>query len=91
MMKEKDVIITARKRRRAPRVAASSMVAPRARASIANSTIRMAFFAASAMSTTTPICAKTSLGSPAIQRPAMAPATPMMTETSTAAGIAQLS
>ena len=56
-MKAKLVIITARKRSLAPVVAASTMDWPLRRASIANSTIRMPFLAASAISTTRPIWA----------------------------------
>ena len=52
-----EVIITARNRIRAPRVAASTIDNPASRCSLANSTIRMPFFAASAISTTKPIWA----------------------------------
>jgi len=54
-MKASDVIITGRKRRRAPSVAASSNGTPRSRCSFANSTMRMPFFAASPISTIMPI------------------------------------
>ena len=54
-MKANEVIITGRKRRRAPSVAASSRGTPCSRRSFANSTIRMPFFAASPISTTMPI------------------------------------
>ncbi|MNZ89317.1 hypothetical protein D3C78_1082320 [compost metagenome] len=50
------VIITARKRRDAPSRAASTIAIPSLRRERANSTIRMAFFAASAISSTSPIC-----------------------------------
>lgn len=56
-MKAKEVIITARKRSAAAVVAAVTMSWPLARSSMANSMIRMAFLAASAISTTTPIWA----------------------------------
>ncbi len=56
-MKAKEVIITERKRMRAPFVAASTMEEPCSRCSLANSTIRMPFLAARAISTTRPICA----------------------------------
>lgn len=56
-MKAKLVIITARKRVRAPSTAASTMVAPFSRWNFANSTIRIAFFEASAIKTTRPIWA----------------------------------
>ena len=56
-MNATDVIITARNRARAPLTAASRMLSPASRRSLANSTIRMPFFAASAISTTRPICA----------------------------------
>ena len=56
--KAMEVIITARNRSRAPSIAASRMERWRcSRASLANSMIRMPFFAASAISTTRPICA----------------------------------
>ena len=50
------VIITARKRRDAPSLAASTIVIPSMRRARANSTIRIAFLAASAISNTRPIC-----------------------------------
>jgi hypothetical protein len=52
-----DVIMTARKRICAPSAAASAMPMPASRCSLANSTIRMPFFAASAINTTRPIWA----------------------------------
>ena len=64
-MKANDVIMTARKRRSAAVVAAVDDVLAAARArSIANSMIRMAFLAASAISTTMPIWAKMLLSRP---------------------------
>ena len=54
-MKAKLVIITGRKRSRAPSIADSTIDLPCWRCSIANSTIRIAFLAASAISTTRPI------------------------------------
>ena len=56
-MNAKLVIMTARKRSPAPPIAASMIDSPSSRRALANSTIRMAFFAASAISTTKPICA----------------------------------
>ncbi len=56
-MNAKLVIITARKRSRAPSIAASSIERPCSRRSLAYSTIRMPFLAASAISTTRPIWA----------------------------------
>ena len=56
-MKAKLVIITGRKRSRAPSIAESSRPTPLRRWSTANSTIRMPFLAASAISTTRPIWA----------------------------------
>ena len=54
-MKASDVIITGRKRRRAPSVAASSRGTPRSLSCFANSTMRIPFFAANPMSTIIPI------------------------------------
>jgi len=54
-MKAKEVIRIGRRRRRAPSIAASTSGLPRSYASLANSTIRMAFFAASPISITSPI------------------------------------
>ena len=54
MMKEMAVIITARKRCRAPSRAASWMGTPRSRSILENSTIRMAFFPARPTSITRP-------------------------------------
>ncbi len=55
-MKANDVIITGRKRRRAPSVAASNSGTPLSLCSFANSTMRMPFFAARPINTTMPIC-----------------------------------
>ena len=55
-MKANDVIITGRNRKRAPSVAASNSGMPCSRFSLANSTIRMPFLAASPINTTMPIC-----------------------------------
>ena len=52
-----EVVITARKRVRAHSIAASVIGSPCSRRALANSTIRMAFFAASAIRTTRPIWA----------------------------------
>ena len=56
-MKAKLVIMMARKRVRAPSIAASTMPMPASRRALANSTIRIAFLAASAIRTTRPIWA----------------------------------
>ncbi len=56
-MKAKDVIITARKRCPAAEVAAVTGSLPPARSCMATSITRMAFLAASAISTTMPIWA----------------------------------
>ncbi len=90
-MKATDVIITARNRVRAPSTAASRMLSPASRRSLANSTIRMPFFAASAISTTSPICAYRSSASPPISMPTKEPNTPTVTDSSTGIGITQLS
>ena len=56
-MKAIEVIITARNRICDPSAAASRIESPASRCSLANSTIRMPFLAASAISTTRPIWA----------------------------------
>jgi hypothetical protein len=56
-MKAKLVIITGRNRKLAASMAAATMSLPCSRCSTANATIRMPFLAASAISTTNPICA----------------------------------
>ena len=56
-MNAKDVIITARNLSLAASIAAAMISWPCRRCSIANSMIRIAFLAASAISTTMPICA----------------------------------
>jgi len=86
-----EVINTARIRILAPSDAASRMESPDSRASLANSTIRMPFFAASAISTTMPIWAYRSSDSPEITSPKNAPSTPTVTDSSTGIGIIQLS
>ena len=55
-----EVIRIGRKRSRAPSNAASIRLFPFSNSSLANSTIRIAFFAASPMSMTKPICEYTS-------------------------------
>ncbi len=90
-MKAKDVIITARNRIRAPSAAASRSGTPASRRSLANSTIRMPFFAASAISTTRPICAYTVSPVPETISAAKEPSPPTATESSTGSGIVQLS
>ncbi len=86
-----EVIITARNRVRAPSSAASRMPMPSSRRSLANSTIRMPFLAASAISTTKPICPYRSSGRPNSHSPANAPSTPTVTDSSTGTGMTQLS
>ncbi len=56
-MNARLVIMTARNRSREPRIAASWIDLPCSRCSLANSMIRMPFFAARAISTTMPIWA----------------------------------
>jgi hypothetical protein len=56
-IKAMEVIITARNRILAPSTAASRKGMPFSRCSLANSTIKIPFFAASAISTTRPIWA----------------------------------
>ena len=56
-----DVIRIGRRRSRAPSSAASTRFLPFSNSSLANSTIRMAFLAASPISMTRPICEYTSL------------------------------
>ena len=63
-MKAKLVIRIGRRRAPAASTAASMAVSPRSSACLANSTIRIAFFAASAMSTIRPICVRMLLSSP---------------------------
>ena len=56
-MKANEVIRMGRSRRRAPAIAASINGVPRSYSSLANSTMRIAFFAARPISMTSPICA----------------------------------
>ncbi len=60
-MKANEVIRIGRRRRRAPSRAASASGLPFSNSSLANSTIRIAFFAARPISITRPICEYTSL------------------------------
>ena len=90
-MKAMLVIITARNRVCAPSRAASFNGLPASRCSLANSTMRMPFLAASAISTTRPICAYKSSASPVICKPTNAPRMPTLTDSSTGTGITQLS
>ncbi|KAG1487952.1 hypothetical protein G6F52_014064 [Rhizopus delemar] len=70
---------------------ASRRFLPAARCSTANSTIRIAFFAARPITVIRPILKNRSLGRPrSIDRPS-APSTPSGTTSSTATGIDQLS
>ncbi len=59
-MNANDVMRIGRSLSFAPSSAASTRLIPSSSLALANSTIRMAFFAASPMSMMTPICAKTS-------------------------------
>ena len=86
-----EVIITARNRVFAPSRAASAIGRPASRCSLANSTIRMPFLAARAISTTRPICPYRSRASPATSTPPNDPRTPTETDSSTGTGITQLS
>ena len=59
-MKAKAVMMIGRSRSRAPESVASTSAFPDSYSSFANSTIRIAFLAASPISMTSPICANTS-------------------------------
>ncbi|MNI37669.1 hypothetical protein D3C73_917710 [compost metagenome] len=91
MMNANDVIRIGRKRRRAASMVASRRVLPAARCSTANSTIRIAFFAARPITVIRPILKNRSFGRPRIIDRASAPSTPSGTTSSTATGIDQLS
>ena len=85
------VIKMGRKRSWAAVVAASKMALPWARCLAANSTIKMAFLLASAMSSTIPICVYTLLSKPRIIKAMIVPSTARGTTRITAAGFVQLS
>ena len=67
------------------------MANPRARCSRANSTIRMAFLLANAISNTTPICVYTLLSMPRTATAITVPSSAKGTTNTTAAGLVQLS
>ena len=68
-MNANDVIKIGRSRVRAARTAASQRLSPSSSACLANSTIKIAFFAARPMSTTKPICVRMLLSMPRSSRP----------------------
>jgi hypothetical protein len=63
-MKASEVIRIGRSRKRAASTAASQRLRPRSSSCLANSTIRIAFFAASPISTTKPTCVRMLLSCP---------------------------
>ena len=90
-MKANEVIRIGRRRSRAPSSAASARLRPFSDSALANSTIRMAFLAARPISTTSPICPKTSKSKCRSSSPRKAPKTATGTESSTLNGSDQLS
>ncbi|CFO00475.1 Uncharacterised protein [Bordetella pertussis] len=90
-MNASDVIRMGRKRRRAASTADSYRPCPRAYWSLANSTIRMAFLAASPITVTMPTWKYTSLDMPSTVTSATAPSMPSGTTSITDSGMAQLS
>jgi len=90
-MKANAVMRMGRSRSRAPASAASKTDVPRSYSVLQNSTMRMAFLAASPISITRPICPYTSRAKPRPQRPRNAPTTATGTESSTLNGSDQLS
>ena len=90
-MNANDVIRIGRSRVRAAVTAASPGVAPASSVWRANSTIRIAFFAASPTSTTKPICASTSIAIPRIKSPVTEASRHIGTIITTASGRFQLS
>ncbi|MOA25046.1 hypothetical protein D3C78_1457490 [compost metagenome] len=80
-----------RKRRRAASMAASRRLRPCSHSSLANSTMRIAFFAARPMMVIRPTLKYTSLGKPATITASTAPSAPMGTISITVRGIDQLS
>ncbi|MNL14573.1 hypothetical protein D3C87_1355180 [compost metagenome] len=86
-----DVIRIGRKRRCTASSVASTSPLPWACRSLANSTIRMAFFAERPIVAIRPTLKYTSLGMPRSVTPSSAPSTPSGTTSSTATGIDQLS
>ncbi|KAG1319295.1 hypothetical protein G6F63_014808 [Rhizopus arrhizus] len=91
MMNANDVIRTGRKRRRAASMVASRRFLPAARCSTANSTIRIAFLAASPMMVIRPTLKYTSFDMPRALTSATAPSMPSGTTSMTEIGMAQLS
>ena len=89
--KASDVIRIGRNRVRAALTAASAAEAPLSSAWRANSTIRIAFFAANPTRTTKPICASTSIGMPRIDSPVTEANRHIGTIITTASGNFQLS
>ena len=90
-IKAKEVIRIGRKRIRAPVSAASTRDLPFSYSSRANSTMRIAFFAARPMSITRPICAKTLFTICLVARAAKAPTTAIGVPSRTLNGSDQLS
>ena len=90
-VKASEVIRMGRKRRCAASSAACSTLRPWACKSLANSMIRMAFFADRPMMVIRPIWKYTSLVSPRMFTPISTPSTPSGTTRITASGIDQLS
>ena len=90
-MKASDVIRIGRSRRRAALTAAAAGLLPASCAWRANSTIRIAFFAASPTSTTKPICARMSMGRPRSPSPVTEASRHIGTISTTESGSFQLS
>ncbi len=90
-MKAIEVIRIGRKRRWQASSVASTRPLPCACRSLANSMMRMAFFADRPITVIRPTLKKTSLGMPRKVAPSTAPSTPSGTASSTAIGIDQLS
>ncbi len=89
-MNANDVMRIGRSRRRAPFSAASTSDSPFSSSALANSTMRIAFFAERPISMRRPIWAYTSLSRRRIQRPTNAPATAIGVLSSTLHGSDQL-
>ena len=90
-MKAIEVIRIGRKRRCTASSVASTRSLPWACRSLANSMIRIAFFADRPITVIRPTLKKTSFGMPRRVAPSTAPSTPSGTTSSTANGIDQLS
>ncbi len=91
MMKAIEVIRIGRRRSRLASIAACTTERPRRSSSCANSTIRIAFFAASPTSTTSEIWVKMLLSPCVSQTPAIADSSAIGTIRITASGRVQLS